>query len=85
MPTLDMEIYTAFNGVQMTIAWADEAEYQAGKEFLIGLGAFDIPFAATRADRPEFIYLETEQQRDALFEFRRSLREKRAARSANTL
>lgn len=76
MLTLEMNIYTATTGVQMTIDWANEDEYQLGKAFLASLGVrcFDSPDA--RASKPEFVYLENEQQLKSLFEYLRSLKEK---------
>jgi hypothetical protein len=37
-PNLEMNIYSAFTGVQMTIKWANEKEYQLGKKFSHGAG-----------------------------------------------
>lgn len=76
-PSLEMDIYTQSTGVQMTIAWANEEEYQLGKKFLTDMGALDFPSDEVRREKPEFFYLENRQQLEALFEFRRSLRGKR--------
>jgi hypothetical protein len=73
---LKMNIYSALTGVQMTIKWANEAEYLLGKKFLTDIGA---TVAAANGESPECFGLETEQQLDALYDFRRSLREKRKA------
>jgi hypothetical protein len=74
-PNLEMNIYSAVTGVQMTIKWASEKEYQLGKKFLIDQGAV---FAGSSDGKmPEFFGLETKQQLDALLEFRRSLREQK--------
>jgi hypothetical protein len=73
MSNLKMRIYTAATGVEMTIAWANENEYKLGYKFLMDMGALDFP---PNRDKPASFYLKTEEQRDALYEFRRSLREK---------
>ncbi len=75
--SLQMDIYTQATGVQMTIVWSDEEEYQLGKKFLMDMGASCGQSSDRRDKKPAFFYLENEQQLEALFEFRRSLREKR--------
>jgi hypothetical protein len=60
----------------MTIAWANEQEYQLGKKFLTEMGASCGQSSARRGEKAEFFYLESKQQLEALFQFRRSLREK---------
>jgi hypothetical protein len=74
-----MDIYTAATGVQITIKWANEDEYQRGRKLLTDMGADCGQPGEMRArdQKPEFFYLENEQQLEALFEFMRSLREKR--------
>ena len=76
MSNLKMDIYTRATGVQMTIAWANEEEYQLGKKFLADMGASCGGSSDHRGDKPSFFYLETKEQLDSLFEFRRTLREK---------
>ncbi len=76
MVNLEMDIYTQATGVQMTIAWANEEEYQLGKKFLTDMDAGCGQSSDRRGEKPEFFYLESEQQLEALFQFRRSLREK---------
>jgi hypothetical protein len=73
MPNLRMKIYTAATGVEMTVAWANEKEFKLGYKFLTDMGALGIP---PNGDKPASFYLETKEQRDALHEFRRSLRER---------
>ena len=69
-----MDIYMAFNGVQATMRWPDEEAYRRGRDLLraMGCGSGDI-----RDDfdpqKPEFFYLENEQQLDALYELRHAL------------
>lgn len=76
-----MDIYTATTGVEMTIKWANEEEYQLGKKFLTDMEAGCGPpdKARDHDQKPEFFYLENEQQLEALFKFMRSLKEKREA------
>lgn len=71
MSNLEMEIYNAFNGVRRIFYWANEEDYKLGYKFLIGIGAMDVP-----ADGPMFFILETEEQLESLYVFRKSLREK---------
>jgi hypothetical protein len=80
MSRFKMEIYTAHNGVEMTIAWANEEEYRLGQQFLREL-AGDGARARRDLGEPEFWYLETKQQLDALFDFRRDLRNRRVGGS----
>lgn len=75
-PSLEMDVYIQTNGVQMTIAWTNEEEYQIGRNFLMNLGASCGQSSERRHDKPAFFYLENENQLEALFEFRQSLREK---------
>jgi hypothetical protein len=74
-----MDIYTATTGIEMTIKWSNEDEYQLGKQFLKDMGAGCGPPGEVRArdQKPEFFYLENEQQLEALFKFMQSLKEKR--------
>jgi hypothetical protein len=78
---LKMNIYSAPTGVRMTIKWANEAECLLGKKFLTDIGAIFIgaTFAEANGENPECFALETERQLDALYDFRRSLKEKRKA------
>lgn len=79
MLNLEMDIYTATTGVEMTIKWASENEYQLVKKFLTDMGAGCGPPSRVRAagQRPEFFYLENDEQFHALLNFMRSLKEKR--------
>jgi hypothetical protein len=74
MSNLKMKIYTAATGVEMTIAWANEEEYKLGDKFLTDMGALNFP---PGGDKPASFYLENKEQLESLYEFRRSLREKK--------
>jgi hypothetical protein len=73
-----MDIYTVTTGVEMTIKWANEGEYQLGKKFLTDMGAGCGPpdKASDHDQKPEFFYLQNEKQLHALLNFMRSLKEK---------
>jgi hypothetical protein len=73
MSSLKMKIYTAATGVEMTIAWSNENEYELGDKFLTDMGALNFP---PHGDKPASFYLKNKAQLDSLYEFRRSLREK---------
>lgn len=77
MSNLKMDIYTKATGVQMTIAWANEEEYQLGKKFLTDMGASCGRSSDRRGEKPAFFYLENRQQLESLYEFMRSLRKNR--------
>ena len=68
------EIYTQHNGVQMTLVWPNEREFWLGQQFLQDMAG---PTSTTRRhpDDPEFYYLTTEAQFEALLEFRRKPRD----------
>lgn len=72
---LSMEIYTRGMGVR-TIKWADEQDYNAGRQYLLEIGALLTP------DQPAFCYLKGPEQLELLSEFRKAQREsRRRARS----
>jgi hypothetical protein len=73
MPNLKMDVYTQSTGVQLTLSWNNEQEYQRAKEFLASLGASCISQGEPSSGKPEFVYLENTKQLEALYEFRRSL------------
>lgn len=62
--------YNARTGVQFVLVWKDEEHYRAGRVFLDKLtgGAY-----LGEGESTDTYILETEQQYDALFEFRREL------------
>jgi hypothetical protein len=67
------EFYDRATGCHFAMAWADEQQYLAGKAFLDELT--DGCVARYSADRPDLYILETEEQREAMLEFRRQVRE----------
>jgi hypothetical protein len=76
MSNLLMEIYNQSTGVQLTLAWANEEEYQLGKRFITDIGGRFFPSPGAAPTKPEGVYLENTEQLEALYVFRRSLREK---------
>ena len=77
MLNLPMDIYTRATGVEITIAWANEEEYQLGKKLLIDMGASCGESSERRGAKPASFYLETKEQLESLYAFRRSLRERK--------
>jgi len=75
-PCLEMDIHTP-GGVVVTIAWADEKEYQLARQFLTDMGAACGQWEARRC-RPEFFHLATEQQEEALERFAQAVAAERA-------
>lgn len=75
-PTLAMNVYDGTTGVQMTMTWANEEEYQQVRAFLIDVGAMAFASNDDRQDQPEFFCVKAREQLDALFEFSRSIRNK---------
>lgn len=67
------DIYTASTGVQMTLLWANEHDYQLGIEFLTKLGTACGQSEEDRPRRPPFFYLQDDTQLEALMSFRKSL------------
>lgn len=76
MPKLKMDIYTVTTGVEMTLSWANEEEYRLGKKFLTDMGTACGQSSERNVDKPEFFYLQNEQQLDALFAFRKKLKKR---------
>lgn len=74
---LTMDVYIASTGVQMTIALESEDQYQRVREFLSGMKANSGPTGAPWQEKPEFFYLQDQQQFASLCEFLRSLKERR--------
>ncbi len=74
MPKYEMEIYNASSGVVLTLSWDSEVEYLQGKAFLKELVGGRVGQAELRPGELEFYYLENDQQRDALYEFMRTLK-----------
>jgi hypothetical protein len=79
MSTLLMDFYHVSTGAVFTLRWRNEQEYLLGKAFLKKLLGEDGGSSVHEPGRVPFYSLETEQQYDALFDFRRALREKSKA------
>jgi hypothetical protein len=60
-----MTIYAG--GVETTLVWRDEAEYQRARKFLSDRGALIAPFGDGRKQSSEYVYLENKGELDALF------------------
>jgi hypothetical protein len=74
-----MDFYDYRTGVLFTLRWRNEEEYRQGKAFLHELLGPEGGVGVDEPGRVPTYYLETEQQFDALLEFRRTLREKQKA------
>ena len=75
MSELIMDFYRYSTGGVFTLRWRNEEEYRQGKAFLKKLLGPDGGVRVDEPDRVPSYYLETEQQYDALLDFRRALRE----------
>ena len=75
MSTLTMDFYNAESGVQFTLEWRNEAEYALGKEFMKNLLGGETGSSVHKSGSVAFYYLRNDQDRDALLDFRRQLRE----------
>lgn len=69
-----MQFYTRHNGIQMTLVWPNEREFRLGQQFLQDIAGGPTSAEKYHPDDPDFYYLTTEAQYDALLEFRRKLR-----------
>jgi hypothetical protein len=77
MSNLEMRIYTAFDGVEATVTWANRAEYEAVKKFLEDAGASVAGISLSDAPRDsEFVYVGKREQIEGLSEFVKLLRQK---------
>jgi hypothetical protein len=75
MSNLEMRIYTAFNGVEATVTWANMDEYRAVKKFFEDSGAPVVSISSNAPTEAEFVYVENREQIQGLNEFVKSLRE----------
>jgi hypothetical protein len=73
MLNLEMEIYFATIGAQMTLRWANEEEYQLVKKTLVDDGALWFDSRDARFTKPDFVYLENERQYETLRQISRQL------------
>jgi hypothetical protein len=70
-------MYTAFDGAETRITWQSEETYQAVKVYFKKRGIDVTPMMSGGVTTDvEFVYVETEQQYDALVEFMETLKEK---------
>jgi hypothetical protein len=76
MSNLEMRIYTAFNGVEATVTWASQDEYQAVRKFFEDAGASVMSISSNVPTDAEFVYVENREQIQGLNEFVKSLRQK---------
>lgn len=76
MSTFIMDFYNAASGAQFTLRWRNEEEFLLGKAFLKSLLGDDGGSGARERGSVPFYCLKNDQDRDALFDFRRELREK---------
>jgi hypothetical protein len=79
MSELIMDFYDYRTGVLFTLRWRTEEEYRQGKAFLAELLGPEGSVGVDEPGRVPTYYLENEQQRDALHDFRRKLREAAAS------
>ena len=74
MSSLEMLIYTAFDGIQAAITWRNEREYQAVRNFLKKSGAKICDVTSNMPAAREFVYVENKDQIQGLGEFVKTLR-----------
>jgi hypothetical protein len=76
MPNLEMLIYKSFNGIESTVRWRSEREFDAVKNFLTEIGAHVMGIFENDKDTGgTFVEVETKEQFEALSEFVKSLRQ----------
>ena len=77
MAKVQMILYTAYDGIETRMAWDNEEVYPLVKQFLENMG---LHVSGTSSGAPHarlaFVYMETEQQYDALCDFTQRLKEK---------
>lgn len=71
----EMEFHNAASGVSFFLSWRNEKEFRMGEAFLRELAGGPVYTKKLRPDQPDFYYLETEQQYEALMNFRQRLRD----------
>jgi hypothetical protein len=74
-PRLDMEIDV--NGGHGPIFWANEEEYQQATKLLADMGITPDYIISARYENPEYFFLETREQYQALLALQKSFEEKR--------
>jgi hypothetical protein len=75
MSELSMDFYDYRTGVLFTLRWRNEDKYRRGQAFLKELLGPEGGVGVDEPGRVPSYYLKTEQQFDALMDFRRKLRE----------
>ena len=73
MSDLKTRLYTAETGVEITISWTSQEDFKLGTKFLTDMGVLSFP---PDGEKPASFYLETEQQLESLYQFRRALGKK---------
>jgi hypothetical protein len=76
MTNLEMKIYTEFDGINATVKWNSEKEYQVVKRFFLDNGARVSGISSNTPTAREFVFVESRDQIEGLDEFVHSLREK---------
>lgn len=66
--------YDRATGVEFSVLWENQEQFARGIAYLNGLTGGSYGTIKSDPDRPDLYVLETEQQRDAIFEFRRRMR-----------
>ncbi|MGA8498834.1 MAG: hypothetical protein WB764_25340 [Xanthobacteraceae bacterium] len=79
MSNLTMIIYSEYDGVESTVVWRNEEQFQQVKKFLQGMG-LHVSGVTSEGERTRaaFVYMKTEQQYKAMCEFSHSLEENEA-------
>lgn len=78
MSNFAMLVYNATTGVESTLFWQDEEEFRMASEFLRKLTGRPASAKETNPDQPDFYYLETAEQAEALLNFGKQLSERKA-------
>jgi hypothetical protein len=73
------QFYYLINTVEFTLRWQDEDEYRSAKAFLDKLTGGSFGKVKSDPDHPDYYVIETAEQREALYDFRRGLRDRRGA------
>jgi hypothetical protein len=80
MSNLEMLIYTAFNGIETTVRWRNEREFDAVKKFLTEIGAHVMGISENNKPTGEvFVDVETKEQVESLRQFVESFRQESQA------
>lgn len=77
MPRFKMEVYTQEAGVELTLVWHNEEEFNQAIRFLNETLAGHGGLTSPEPGKPRFCYLETQEQLNALHDFRVRQRQNR--------